>query len=391
VVGCRGGALQEPSPGAPGRVDPAEQDEDGGPVGDGRRVPVPVDLAAVVIVAVAVTAGFTTLGLPTPALFGGLLVGLIRALAFRRGVAMPAAAMTAGQAVIGVSMGALVDPETLRAVAVNWLPVLLVTVATLLLSLAAGLVLRLHRGISPVTGAFSMIAGGASGIIAMANDLGADARMVAVLQYLRVLLIVALMPVVATVLYGASPGGSSAVDGGSPAQWTVGLGFTVGCSVVGLLVGRLVRLPVAALLGPMVAAAVVDISGVGPGVEVPGLVESAAFLVIGLQVGVSFTQESLRIIGRALPLALATLTVLVVACAGLGAVLAETTGVSALDGYLATTPGGLFAVLATASDTGADTTFVLAVQVLRLFVMLLSAPLVARVLRGRGRPPASSG
>jgi hypothetical protein len=37
-----------------------------------------------------------------------------------------------------------------------------------------------------------------------------------------------------------------------------------------------------------------------------------------------------------------------------------------------------------ATDSGADATFVLAVQVLRLFVMLLSAPLVARVLRRSG-------
>ena len=57
-----------------------------------------------------------------------------------------------------------------------------------------------------------------------------------------------------------------------------------------------------------------------------------------------------------------------------------------LDGYLATTPGGPYAVLAkvTATDSGADTTFVLAGQVLRLSVMLLSAPLVARVLRPSG-------
>ena len=111
------------------------------------------------------------------------------------------------------------------------------------------------------------------------------------------------------------------------------------------------------------------------------LVETAAFLVIGLQVGLSFTRDSLRTIGRALPLALAVIVGLIVACAGLGAVLSAATGVSALDGYLATTPGGLYAVLATATDIGADATFVLAVQVLRLFVMLLSAPLVARWLR----------
>ena len=52
--------------------------------------------------------------------------------------------------------------------------------------------------------------------------------------------------------------------------------------------------------------------------------------------------------------------------------------ISLLDAYLATTPGGLYAVLAAAFGTGADTTFVIAVQTLRLFVMILLAPLVVR-------------
>jgi membrane AbrB-like protein len=135
----------------------------------------------------------------------------------------------------------------------------------------------------------------------------------------------------------------------------------------------------------MVAAAAVELTGLGAGTQVPGPVADAAFLVIGLQVGLSFTRESLRTIGRALPMALVAIVGLIVASAGLGAVLAATTGASALDGYLATTPGGLYAVLATASGSGADVTFVLAVQVLRLVVMLLSAPMVARWLR---RPSA---
>lgn len=329
----------------------------------------------------AVLLGF--LGLPSPTLFGGLLAGLVRALAFRRRITVPAPPVAAAQAVVGVSMGSLVDLETLRAVAGNWLPVLLVTVGTLLLSLLAGLVLRLQPGISPVTGAFALIAGGASGIIVMARELGADERMVAVLQYLRVLLIVVLMPVVAAGLYGASPGSGPGAGDDVPG-WPVGLLVTVGCGVLGLVVGRWLRLPVAALLGPMVLAAAVDLSGLGHGVQVPDAVGVAAFLVIGLQVGVSFTRESLTTIGRALPLALGVILGLIVASAGLGAVLAATTGASALDGYLATTPGGLYAVLATATGSGADATFVLAVQVLRLFVMLLSAPLVARFLRRSG-------
>jgi membrane AbrB-like protein len=158
---------------------------------------------------------------------------------------------------------------------------------------------------------------------------------------------------------------------------------TAVCAGVGVPVARLARVPVAALLGPMVVAAVVDLTGVPHGAAVPALVADAAFLVIGLQVGIRFTRESLRTVGRALPLALVLVAGLGVGCAALGEVLVVTAGVSPLTAYLATTPGGLYAVLATATSSGADPTVVLAVQVLRLFAVLLTAPLLARLLRRR--------
>jgi membrane AbrB-like protein len=343
-----------------------------------------LDLAVVAAVGLGVGLLFDLLGLPSPALFGGMVAGLVRALAFPAPPAVPEPASTASLAVVGVAIGALVDPGTLRQVGEAWLPVLLVIVATLAMSLVAGLLLRLRPGISPVTGAFSMIAGGATGITAMAGELGADARMVAVLQYLRVLLIVSLMPVTATVVYGATSGGGGA-DGGTGAGWPVDLLFTVACSVVGLVLARLLRIPAGSVLGPMVVTAAVDLSGLGHGATVPGALQALAFLVIGLQVGLNFSRQSLRTIGAALPLALAIIAVLIVACAGLGVLLASATGAQPLDAYLATTPGGMTAVLATATDSGADATFVLAVQVARLFVMVLSAPLIARWLR-RSRP-----
>ncbi|MGY5885209.1 AbrB family transcriptional regulator [Modestobacter lacusdianchii] len=346
---------------------------------DRRRV---LDWAAVLAVGVGVTAAFELLGVPSAALFGGLVAGLGRALLGRTPLALPGRAGTAAQAVIGVSIGALVQTDTLRTVAEHWLPVLGITVATLGVSLVAGQLMRLQRGISPVTGAFAMIAGGASGIAAMARDLGADEQVVAVLQYLRVLLIVVAMPIVATTLYGASGESGSAPAVDSPG-WPAGLLFTAVCVVLGLLLGRLSRLPVGALLGPLAVAAVLDVSGLAHGASVPGPVEAAGFLAIGLQVGLGFTRSSLALVGRALPLALVLIVGAVVACAGLGVLLSRTAGVTLLDGYLATTPGGLYAVLATATGSGADATFVLAVQVLRLFVMLFSAPLLARLLRPR--------
>jgi membrane AbrB-like protein len=346
----------------------------------GRRRRRLLDAAAVVAAGVLAGLLLSFAHVPSAALFGGLLAGLVRALAFPGRLPVPRLAMTAAQAVIGVTIGALVRLSTLGEIGEHWLPVLLVTVGTLLLSLGAGQLLRLQRGIGPVTGAFSMIAGGASGITAMARDLGADQRMVAVLQYLRVLIIVVLMPVAATAVYGATAGVGAASPADAPG-WPAGLLFTVVCAAVGAVLGQVARIPVGALLGPMLVAAVVDLTGLSHGAEVPGPIGNAAFLVIGLQVGVTFTRESLRTVGRALPLALAIIAGLVLGCAGLGVLLSSATGVGELDAYLATTPGGLYAVLATATDSGADTTFVLAVQVLRLLVMLLSVPLLARFLR----------
>ncbi len=142
----------------------------------------------------------------------------------------------------------------------------------------------------------------------------------------------------------------------------------------------------ASLLGPMLVAAALDLGGLSGGAGAPFPFVEVAFLLVGLQVGLNFTRESLRTVGRALPIALVVILVLILACAGLGVALAAVTGVSPLDGYLATTPGGMNAVLATATSTGADATFVLAVQVLRLFAMLLTAPLIARLLRRWAEP-----
>ena len=63
--------------------------------------------------------------------------------------------------------------------------------------------------------------------------------------------------------------------------------------------------------------------------------------------------------------------------------LEATTSVSLLDAYLATTPGGIYAVLALAFGAGANTTFILAVQGLRVVVMVLLAPLAVRRLVSR--------
>jgi membrane AbrB-like protein len=165
-------------------------------------------------------------------------------------------------------------------------------------------------------------------------------------------------------------------------------------AAIGTLAGRLARLPGAGLLGPMALTVALELTGYSFGLAVPVALVQVGYAVIGWQAGVAFTRESLRSVGRAMPLALALIAALTVATAALGLLLAHVTGMTPLEGYLATSPGGVYAVLATAVETGSNVTFIVAAQVLRILVMLFAAPLMARglvaVTRRVGRRGAQS-
>src|SRR5690606_22266330 len=128
------------------------------------------------------------------------------------------------------------------------------------------------------------------------------------------------------------------------------------------------------LLGPMAVTVCLEVAGWSLGLAVPMVLVQVAYALVGWQAGLAFTQEALRAVGRTLPLALALIVALGVATAGLGLLLARVTGLSPLEGYLATSPGGVYAVLATAVETGSDVTFIVAAQVLRILAMLFAAP-----------------
>ena len=55
----------------------------------------------------------------------------------------------------------------------------------------------------------ALVAGGASGLVALTREFGGDERMVAVIQYLRVALVTVTIPVVASLVFGAENGAAA--------------------------------------------------------------------------------------------------------------------------------------------------------------------------------------
>jgi membrane AbrB-like protein len=338
--------------------------------------------------AVASVAG-SAAGIPAPSLFAGLLVGLVWVLVTHNYLGPPRPAVVAAQAVIGAALGAYFEPETLAGAAEQWPAVTLGVLGTLVVSLLAGLLVSGLTGLDRPTALLGLVAGGAAGIVTMSDELGADGRLVAFMQYTRVLVVVVTAPLV--VALALSDGASAAAAGtaaGGPGL-AAGVAFTAVACAAGLLAARYSRVPAGTLLGAMLVASALTVSGAAGGAQVPGLVQDLAFALIGLQAGLRFTPARLRHAGRLMPAVLAAVAMLVGSCAGLAVAVAALADVPFLDAYLATTPGGIYAVLATAVGSSADTTFVLALQTLRLLVMIIAAPPLVRLLGGSGPPRTS--
>ena len=324
-------------------------------------------------------------GLPAGWLVGPMIVALALALVWKEHPTVPRWGRIASLAVVGGMLAATFRPSVLPLVAGHWLPVTLVVGGTLFLSLGAGLLLSGLVRIDRKTAALGALPGAASGMLAMSDPLGADARLVALMQYTRVVVVVVTATLVGRLVAGAAPQpissqGLKAAPGGMDLliEGTVPTyAATVLVAVLGAWAGTRLRLPAGALLGPLILGVALGELGVVHLAWPPG-VSQAAYLVLGLWVGLLFDGASVKRAGRLFPLVLASAVGLVLACAALGWALAALTGIDGMTAYLATTPGGIDSVAIVALGTGADAPLVLAVQMLRLLAVIFAGSLLGR-------------
>ena len=90
---------------------------------------------------VAVTVPLTLVGVPSAALFAALIVGIALALPSLAPERVPRPLGIAAQGVLGVYIGTMVHRDAVSALGPDWAIVLVVAVATLLLSIVAGALL----------------------------------------------------------------------------------------------------------------------------------------------------------------------------------------------------------------------------------------------------------
>jgi uncharacterized protein len=320
--------------------------------------------------------------LPAALLLGSLAAAITLA-GTGRTVSIPTAAFVAAQAAIGCMIARAFQAPMLLEILRDW-PLFLATVAAVLaVSCSLSWVLMLWRVLPGTTAIWGSFPGAAMVMTLMAEAYGEDVRLVAFMQYLRVVFVAIVASLVSRVWLGSS-GAVVHMEWFPPMLWQPFFA-TVAVGAVGAWLGPTLRIPAGALLLPMILAAVLQDMKLLI-IELPPWFLALSYAIIGWTIGVKFTRAILIHVAHALPRVTASILTLIAICGLIGHLLAHVAHVDPLTAYLATSPGGADSVAIIAAGSNVNMPFVMAMQTGRFMLLLFVGPALARFMARRARP-----
>jgi uncharacterized protein len=328
----------------------------------------------------SVGAGFLAQAGHVPAawLIGPMFVAIVVAIG-GFGRTLPRWTLAAPQGVIAVTIAQVFTLPVLGEVLRDWFPILIVVVATVVAAGTASWLLARYSPISAATAAWGSSPGASVTMISLSAEFGADPRVVAFMQYLRITLVVLTASTVAHVALLHSPALAAPPAPGTHPFELVPSAETFAFAVAAAFGGRYSRVPGGQFLFPLIAGAALHLAGILP-IDVPWWLLDAAYLAVGWTIGLAYTRQILLFVLRVLPTLLVSTIVLLAMCALGGVLLVVLVHVDPLTAYLATTPGGLDSVSIIALGSGANVPLILAIQTLRLFAVVASGPPLAKLI-----------
>ena len=328
---------------------------------------------------------FQSFHVPAALLLGPMIVGVVMGLS-GASLRINKRFFLLAQAVLGCMIAQTLSPSILTPLLQDWPVVVAVLMLTLAASGLSGFLLVRFSDLPGPTGAWGSSPGGASAMVAMAGDFGADVRLVAFMQYLRVLFVATAAAIVARIGLGDSAHSVSQV-------WfpplNQGFLITLGVMFAGAWLSTRLRIPSGALLLPALVGAGLHSSGVAL-LQVPEWLLALAYALIGWSVGLRFTRPVFLLALRTLPQMIVSIIGLMLLCGGSAWLLTRVLHIDLMTAYLATSPGGLDTVAIIAAGSRVDIAFVMALQTLRLFTILLTGPALARFISRYAHPRAGA-
>jgi hypothetical protein len=207
----------------------------------------------------------------------------------------------------------------------------------------------------------------------MGAERGADERAIGLIHGARIFLVVFILPFL--IRLDHAPVAASAITPvtGDVASWSL-LFWGLGCALLGLLIGRLLRLPAWHLVGPLAVSATVHMSGLAD-FRIPGWALAAAQVGLGATMGCRFVGLTLKELLRILALAAGSTAILLAVTFAWAAGIGTLAGVDPVLLTLAYSPGGLAEMSMVALSLALEPGVVVILHLTRVILVLIGAPL----------------
>lgn len=302
-------------------------------------------------------------------------------------VAVPRGLRAVMVMVLGIMLGSAFGPEILGRLG-DWA----VTIAGLAAYVAAATALgtwylRRVARLDPVTAYFTASPGGLNEMVLVGGAMGGDERTIALVHSLRIMLVVMAVPIWFRLSEGLAPGARGALGPALGAVPPQDLLLMAACALGAPVAARL-RMPAAALVGPMLLSAAIHLAGVTEG-RPPGALVAAAQVVVGAALGARFVELRLADLRRAALSALGLTALMLALGVAMAVALERATGIPTSSLVLAYAPGGLAEMSLVALALGAEVAFVSTHHVVRILFIVTLAPVAFRLSRlRRGASPS---
>jgi membrane AbrB-like protein len=300
-------------------------------------------------------------------------------------VPVPRMALIAAQGILGCLIARSLQSSLLLEVQKDGVLFVVLTSGMLLASAVLGWLMMRLRLFPGTTAIWGLAPGAASAMVVMAQDYGADMRLVAFMQYTRVAYVTVLASLVSHLwASGTAIPAVHVISSTAPAMVWWDVLATLFIATAGAWGAHRLRIPGGGLVVPLVLGMVMQKAGLAQ-IALPDVMLALAYATLGWSVGLRFTRPILLHAWRTLPMVLGAITALVVLGAIFAVCLHRMAGLEPLTAYLATSPGGADSVAIIAATSAVDAGFVMAMQMTRFFMVLVLGPALSRWVATRER------
>jgi uncharacterized protein len=326
------------------------------------------------------------LGIPAGLVSGSVLAVAIAALAGRQ-MRVPTAVQRVCFVLVGILLGAIVTPETLKGMATWPLSIAVLAVATIAMIATTTSYLRFVHGWDWASAFLGASPGAMAQVVALSAEFKADLRGVAIVQVMRVLLVMiglpgslALFGLAGSAVFGA-PG---PVGGSSPVEIVV---LIVVSTALALLL-RWIKFPGGLLFGAMAGSAILHGTGWVHAV-LPWWLGGGAVIVIGAVAGSRFSNTGWRTVLDYLGAALGSFAVAVATAGCFVTLVLLLLPFRPADVVIAFAPGAQDQMMLLALALTLDPVYVGAHHVSRWMICTFSLAIFAKSMSlGKGKPPS---